>query len=446
MEGFNTTVLFTALPQMSHSLGVAPTQLSLAVSSYIVSLAVFIPISGWIADRFGARRVYCSALLAFIIGSALCGLSTNLPMLVAMRVLQGFGGAMMTPVGRLILARSFPKDQLIIAMNYMAIPGQMGLLLGPAIGGFVTTYLSWHWIFFLNVPVGLLAIGLTLRLIADIQVPRPPRFDILGFVIMGFGLAFTQLALEYVGRPLVSIPTQLALFGVAAAILLLYLHHARRAPHPVLDLALFGIRTFSVSVGAGSLARIGLTSIGFILPLLFQMGFGLDAFHSGLLVCVLAIGSILMRFGVPTLLRSWGLPRVLATNAVVLGLMIIGFCSFRASTPVWFLVAYIFAFGFLRSVQFSALNALSYADLHAEIMGRGTSLSSVAQRLAQSAGIGIAATLLAIASAGTGKVTVADFTPVFIAIGIIELTSLFGILRLAPSDGMGLTGHRMRGA
>jgi EmrB/QacA subfamily drug resistance transporter len=445
MEGLDSSIIGTSLPQIAQSLAVSPQALSMAITGYLLSLAVFIPMSGWIADRFGARKVFCAAIVIFTIGSTLCGFATNLEMLVAMRILQGFGGAMMTPVGRLILARSFPKEELMIAMNYMGIPALVGPMLGPVVGGFITTYFSWHWIFFINIPIGIVLVALTLRLIDDIAMPRPPAFDFKGFVIVGCGLACAQLTIESLGRDIVPVWGQAALFVLAVVILLTYWRHARSRPNPVLDLTLFRIRTFRVSVTWGGVSRIGIGAVPFLLPLLFQVGFGLDALHSGLLTFVTTVGAFLMRLGIPKIMRALGLRLVLMGNAGILGAMLAGFALFRAETPHWFVLAYLFVFGFLRSVQFSSLGVMSYADLSHEMMSRGTSIAAVAQRLSMSTGVGLAATLLSLI-VGDGALTTSTFAPVFIIIGLTEFVAIWGFGTLSASDGAQISGYRTRPA
>jgi EmrB/QacA subfamily drug resistance transporter len=444
MEGLDSSIIGTSLPQIAQSLRVSPQALSMAITGYLLSLAVFIPISGWIADRFGARKVYCAAIVIFTIGSALCGFATNLETLVAMRILQGFGGAMMTPVGRLILARTFPKEQLMIAMNYMGIPALVGPMLGPVIGGFITTYFSWHWIFFINIPIGILLVALTLWLIDDTAMPRPPAFDFKGFVIVGCGLACAQLAIESLGREIVPAWVQAALFVLATIVLLAYWRHARSRPNPVLDLTLLRIRTFRVSVTWGSLSRVGIGAVPFLLPLLFQVGFGLDALHSGLLTFVTTVGAFLMRVGIPKIVRTLGLRLVLMGNAGILGAMLAGFALFRAETPHWIVLTYLFVFGFLRSVQFSSLGVMNYADLSLEMMSRGTSIAAVAQRLSMSAGVGIAATLLSLLVDSRASLTTSDFAPVFVIIGLTELAAIWGFRTLSSSDGAQVSGYRKR--
>jgi len=295
MDGLDSSIISTSLPQMAQSFQVSPSQMSAAITSYLISLAIFIPISGWIADRFGARFVFCSAIGFFTLGSVLCGLSETLSALVMSRIVQGFGGAMMTPVGRLILTRTFPKDQLMKAMSYYMLPGMLGPTMGPLVGGFITTYFSWHWNFFINVPIGFVGIALALKFVPDIRMPRPSAFDIPGFLIIAFGLGIGQFAIENLGRHTLDPVTETLLIAGAASILLGYSFYAARQPNPVLDLRMFRGRTFSVAVLAGNVIRAGIATVPFLMPLLLQVGFGLNPFQSGLLTFPNTAGAMSMR-------------------------------------------------------------------------------------------------------------------------------------------------------
>ncbi|MDB5405748.1 MAG: transporter, partial [Rhodospirillales bacterium] len=296
----------------------------------------------------------------------------------------------------------------------------------------------------INIPIGIVLVGLTLWLIGDIAMPRPPAFDFKGFVIVGCGLACAQLAIESLGREMVPAWAQAGLFVLAILILFAYWRHARSRANPVLDLTLLRIRTFRVSVTWGSISRIGIGAVPFLLPLLFQVGFGLDALHSGLLTFVTTVGAFLMRVGIPKIVRALGLRLVLIGNAALLGIMLAGFSLFRADTPHWIVLAYLFVFGFLRSVQFSSLGVMNYADLTPEMMSRGTSIAAVAQRLSMSAGVGIAATLLSLIVGPSASPTTSDFAPVFIIIGLTEFVAIWGFGKLSASDGAQISGHRHR--
>ncbi len=444
MSQLDSTIIATSIPQMAHSLGVGPLRLNVAITSYLITLAVFIPISGWIADRFGPRRVFCSALILFSAGSVLCGLSTSLTMLVATRIVQGLGGAMMTPVGRLILIRSFPKDQLITAMNYVSIPALIGPTMGPLVGGVLTTYMSWRWIFYINVPIGVIGVLLTQRFIEDFSVPPPPKFDFSGFIVAGSGLGLFAVGTEYLGRRMIPAAADAGLFAAAVILLVGYVWHARRVAHPVLDLRLLRVRSFRAATLAGGLSRFAIGAVPFLLPLLLQVGFGLDPLHSGLLTFVTSLGAMVNKTIVRKVLRTLGFRRLLAFNGVLLGAMICGLAMLRVDTPHVLIWGYLLAFGFVRSVQLTSINALGYADLTPEIMSKGTSIASVAQQLSMSLGVAIGATLLALNVGASGHITAADFRPVFLIIGALPMLAIFEFLTLDPATGAHVTGHRQR--
>ena len=441
MNQLDSTIIATSIPQIAHTLGESPLRLNLAITAYLISLAVFIPISGWIADRFGARRVFCCAITLFTLSSALCGLADSLAMLVGMRILQGLGGAMMTPVGRLILIRSFPKDQLVTAMSYASMPALIGPTIGPIVGGFLTEYISWRWIFFINIPIGLLGILLSLRFIRNFRQPSSPNFDFGGFLLVGFGLALLELAIEYLGRNMVPVGVEAALFAAAILMLLLYAWHAMKRSDPVLDLTLFRLRSFRTSTLAGGLCRLAIGGVPFLLPLQLQLGFGLDPLHAGFLTFVTSIGAMAMKTVVRRVLKHIGFRRLLAYNGVLLGFTIAGIGAFTATSPHWLLLVYLLAYGFVRSVQFTSVTVLGYADLTPPIMSKGTSMSSVIQQLCNSFGVAISATMLSLLVGPQGHPDQHDFQLVFVAVGLFPILAMFDFLRLRPEDGAQVSGR-----
>jgi EmrB/QacA subfamily drug resistance transporter len=441
MEGLDSTMIAVAIPDMARSLGEFPLRLNLVITTYLLSLAVFIPLSGWIADRLGARVVFCAAITIFATGSALCGLSTSLPMMLAMRVIQGFGGAMMTPVGRLILLRSFPRSGLVSAMNWMTIPAMIGPTVGPIVGGFLTTYFSWRAIFYLNVPIGVIGVVLALYLIENFRAPAPTAFDLRGFFIAGFGLALFQLAIENVGRPIVPGALGASFFVAAFAILGLYGWHARQREDPILDLRLLRIRTFRIGTVNGSLCRMGLDATPFLLPLLFQVGFGLSPLQSGLMTFSSSLGAMLVRTFSGLFLRLFGFRRLLVGNACFAAAVTAACGLLRVNTPVWLVVLLLLVSGCVRSIQYLGLNTVSYADVPASLLSKSTSVGGVAQQLARGFGIAVGAALLALI-AGPAHVTVEDFSLAFFLIALIPLSSALGFLRLSPVDGAEVSGHR----
>jgi EmrB/QacA subfamily drug resistance transporter len=445
MEGLDSTIIAVSIPDMAKSLGESPLRLSLVITTYLISLAVFIPVSGWIADRYGTRRVFCAAIATFALGSALCGFADGLPTLVAMRVLQGFGGAMMTPVGRLILLRSFPRSRFVTAMNYMTIPAMIGPTVGPIIGGFLTTYASWRWIFYVNIPMGLLGVVMSWRLVEDFRAPAPLRFDVTGFFIVGIGLACLEFAIENVGRPVVPPVFGIVFFSAALVLLLLYRRHARRTDNPVLDLSLFRVRTFRIGTASGSVCRMGLDAVPFLLPLLFQVGFGLSALQSGLLAFTSSLGAMLVRTYSRALLRLFGFRRLLIGNACLAAVSTAGFALLGPATPAAVIAGCVFVSGCLRSIQYLGLNTISYADVPSHLLSRSTSVGGVAQQLARGFGVALGASLLALVAGGE-SVGAGDFRVVLALIALIPLVSVLGFRGLGPLDGAEVSGNRRSAA
>lgn len=442
MEQLDATIVTTAIPDMARSLHVAPLQMNLTITAYVLSLAVFMPLSGWIADRFGARRVFAAALVVFTVASALCGLADSLRALVAMRVLQGFGGAMMTPVGRLVLLRAFPRSQLVTAMTYMTVPAVIGPALGPILGGLLTTYASWRWVFYVNIPIGMVGVLLALRFVEDTRADRQARFDVPGFLLCGAGLGLLQFAFE-VGRLL---PPWAVSGLLAAGVLLLaaYVPYARYRPDAVLDLSLFAIRTFRVSTLAGGLSRVGVNAVPFMLPLLFQIGFGLSPVQSGSLTFVSSLGTLVVRPASAWLMRRFGYRGLLSANGVLCAAIIASFALVQPTTPHWLVFLMILLFGVARSTQFMTTNTLTYADTPPGKLSRSTSLGGVVQQLTVSFGVSIAAALLGVI-AGPGRLPdVGDFHDAFLVVALITLASAPGFLRLRPEDGAQVSGYRSR--
>ncbi len=444
MENLDSSVLATAIPKIAESFGEPPLQISLAITSYLVSLAVFMPISGWIADRFGTRTVFSTAIAIFTVGSALSGLSTGLPMLIATRVLQGLGGAMMTPVGRLILLRSFPRDRIVTAMMYMSLPAMIGPTAGPVVGGFFATYFTWRWIFYINIPIGLIGILLVRRFIAEHREDTAGSFDFFGFALCAFGLASLQIALQVLARPVGYAGFAIGLFVVAVVLIALYVRHAYRTEHPAVDLSVLRVRTFRIGVLSGSVCRIGLNAAPFLLPLMFQLGFGLNPMQSGSLTFVTTVGAMAMRPTARVILRTFGFRRLLIGNLLLAAAATAGLALFRADTSHVIVVAYLLVFGFLRSTQYIGINTLSYADMPPSLTSRATSIGGIAQQLSQSFGVAIAASLLAAVVGHDRPIAAGDFPPVFVIVALIAISSLFGFSRLKPTDGVEVSGFKPR--
>jgi EmrB/QacA subfamily drug resistance transporter len=444
MEQIDSTIITTAIPQMARELDTTVLRMNLAITAYVLTLAVFIPVSGWFADRFGARRIFTLALLVFTVSSVLCGMAESFGMLVATRALQGLGGAMMTPVGRLILLRSFPRSQLFTAMIYMSFPALLGPVIGPLLGGLLTSYVSWRWIFFINIPFGIAGIALALRYIGETRSSNPVRFDFQGFLLVGAGLALVQFAIENMSRPFV--PVAVLIGGIVLAVLLFagFVRHARNTQHPAVDLTLYRFRSFRISTVFGGLCRIGINGVPFLLPLMLQVGFGMSPIQSGSLTFFTAVGALAIRPISTPLLRGLGFDRVLIGSAVVGSAVIAGFALITPQTPQWVMAIYIIVFGLVRSVQFMSSNTLSYSDMPAEQLSRATSLGGVMQQLTVSFGVSFAATLLGLAAEAGHVLTVADFHQVFLLIAIIPLLGIPGFLFLKPEDGAKVSGHVRR--
>jgi EmrB/QacA subfamily drug resistance transporter len=445
MEQLDSTIIITAVPDIAKSLATTPVRMNLAVTTYILTLAMFIPVSGWFADRFGARRIFTLSLFLFTLGSILCGMATSFPMLIATRALQGFGGAMMTPVGRLILIRSFPRSQLVTAMTYMTLPAIIGPVIGPILGGFLTTYLSWRWIFWVNLPFGIIGIIMALRYVEDTDRDDSLKFDFPGFVMVGLGCVLLQYGIENVGRPTIPVPAIAAVLVAAFLLLAGFVRYARTATSPAVDLTLFRLRTFRVGTLAGGICRIGLNGVPFLLPLMLQVGFGLSPIVSGSLTFVSALSALAVRPVSARLLRLYGFDRVLTWSAVFGAAIVAGFALIGPDTPRWIILVYVFVFGIARAAQFMTSNTLSYSDTPAAQLSRATSLGGVLQQLSVSFGVSIAAMLLGLVTLDGSPLTPEKFHITFLIMAIIPLLGLPGFLRLRPEDGKQVSGHIRRG-
>jgi EmrB/QacA subfamily drug resistance transporter len=387
MEALDTTILNTAVPTIALALKVSPLSMKAVLASYTLSLAVFIPISGWIADRFGTRRVFASAIGIFTIGSILCGLSGNIHWLVASRILQGCGGAMMLPVGRLTMVRTFAKFELIRAMSFVAIPGLIGPMLGPLAGGLIVGHFHWSVIFFVNVPIGLTGLYLVYRHLPDYREQRTYPLDIVGLILFGSGIALLSYVLEVFGEHTLSGREMLGLVAISALLLAGYGLHTTRIAHPLLRLTLFGIRTFRAAVSGSFFTRLGIGGIPFLLPLLYQVGFGFSAIQSGLLMMPQALAAMSLKLTMPRILTRFGYRQVLISNTVILGLLILLFATVGVGTPVWLIVVQLFCFGFFTSLQYTSMNTLVYADVTDAQTSSASTIASTAQQMSISFGV-----------------------------------------------------------
>ena len=445
MENTDATVIATSLPAMAADLGQDPVILKLAFTTYLLALTVFIPVSGWCADRFGARNVFRAAIAVFTLGSIACGLSTSLEGLIAARFLQGMGGAMMVPVGRLIILRTVAKSEIVGALAMLTMPALIGPLLGPPIGGFITTYFHWRWIFWINVPVGILGMVLATLHMPDIRQEGVPPLDAFGFLLSGLGLSALVFGATVFGRDVLPAHGAPVLIGIGLVLTSLYVLHARRSANPILDLDLLRFATFRSGVMGGSLFRIGVGAIPFLLPLMLQLGFKMTPFQSGSLTCAAALGALTMKFTAARILKRFGFRTVLLFNAVVSAATLAVQGLFTPQTPLLLILAVLLAGGFFRSLQFTSLNALSYSDIPAREMGSATSLYSVAQQLSLAAGVVCAASVLEFAQylRGDLMLSVTDFAYAFFAVAFISALSAFLHLKLAPDAGSEVSGRRV---
>jgi EmrB/QacA subfamily drug resistance transporter len=443
MQNLDSTVLATALPAMARGFGEDPVRMNIALTSYLLSLAVFIPASGWMADRFGARRIFRAAILVFTLGSVLCGRAPNLGFLVGARILQGLGGAMMVPVGRLLLLRTVQKSELVAAMAWLTMPALVGPIAGPPLGGFIVTYWDWRWIFYINVPIGLAGILLVTWFIAEVREPRPDPFDGVGLVFSGISLSCLMFALEFFGRSVMPTAFTATLFGAGLVAGAAYLRHARRHPKPILDLTLFQIPTFGVSVLAGSLFRLGIGALPFLLPLLIQIGFEETAAQSGMITFASAAGALVMKPATQGLLRWIGFRPTLLWNGALSAVLLSVCAAFRPGWPLWAIYAVLLLGGLVRSLQFTAYNSIAFADIPRERMSAASSLYSTFQQLSLTLGIALGAAALEFASwaGGHARPTLGDFTFAFLVVGIASGLAAPCALLLPPEAGEELAGR-----
>jgi EmrB/QacA subfamily drug resistance transporter len=444
MENMDATIIATSLPAIAADINANPLALKLAITSYLLSLAVFIPASGWTADRFGARTVFSTAVAVFMVGSIGCALASSLEGFVVARIIQGMGGAMMTPVGRLVVVRSVDKHKLVDAMAWLTMPALVGPIIGPPIGGFITTYASWHWIFIINVPIGMVGIVLALRYIEDVRVEGLERFDLLGAGLAGAGVAGIAFGLSVAGLGMIP-PMVVTGLVVAGAIFMgAYLVHSRNVPVPVLDFALLRIATLRANVVAGSLFRLGIGSLSFLLPLMLQLGFNYSPFESGLLTFTSAVGAFTMKSLAARIIRRFGFRRILIANALISSCFTAACALFTPATPFLLMVLVLLIGGFFRSLQFTATNTIAYADVEPRVMSRATSLVSVAQQISIALGVGVGALCveLAVQFNGGTMITADDFRPAFLVISVIAASSAILFWTLPPDAGASMSNRQ----
>ncbi|HYQ05790.1 MAG TPA: DHA2 family efflux MFS transporter permease subunit [Xanthobacteraceae bacterium] len=444
MENMDSTVISTSLPAIAAALGTNPLALKLAVTSYLLSLAIFIPASGWTADRYGTRNVFRAAIAVFVLGSIGCAASHSLQEFVLARIVQGMGGAMMTPVGRLIMVRSIDKRRLLNAMALVTIPALIGPICGPPLGGFITTYASWHWIFLINVPIGIVGMALASRFIANIRVERPDPFDFIGFLLSGCAIAGLAFGLSAMGLEFLPTSVVASLLAVGAVSAVGYLIHAGRTPAPILDLNLFRLPTFRASIFGGFLFRLGIGALPFLLPLLLQVGFHLTPFESGLITFTTALGSMFMKAAVASVLHRFGYRNVLIYNALISSAFLMACASFVQGMPFAAMIAILLSGGFFRSLQFTSINTIAYAEIEPAKMSRATAMVAAAQQLSLSTGVAVGALVveLTLRLRHSTSMGINDFPPAFLFVGLLSASAVFIFMRLPHDAGAELSGRK----
>lgn len=436
MENLDASVISTSLPEIARDLGTSPIHLKLALTSYLLALAIFIPASGWAADRYGARRVFRWAIFIFALGSVACGASNSLGWLVAARILQGIGGSMMVPVGRLIVLRTTPKGDLVNGLAWLTVPALVGPVVGPLVGGYITTYWDWRWIFWINIPIAVLGLVLVTIFIPQIKSDIIRTFDFKGFVLLGPGLGAFLTGITLAGLNLSS-PLWMAGFTLGGlALVFAYTRHARRVAAPLMDLRLLSIPTFRLAAVGGTFFRVAGGSLPFLMPLMFQLGFGMNPLQSGALTFATGAGALFMKFATKRILDRWGFRTVLIVNAVVSSGLLMLPALFTVTTPWLVVVGILFLGGIGRSLQFTSINAMAYSEVPDTRMSSATSFNSVLQQLSRAMGITVAAFgLQGVAAAQGGAITAATFPPVFVLMSAISVISVLFFLRLARDAG-----------
>ena len=439
MEQLDSTIVNTAVPAMAVSLGVTPLSLKAVVASYILSLAVCIPISGWMADRYGTRRVFSIAVAVFTLSSILCSISLNVPMLVCARVLQGVGAAMMMPVGRLAVIRTFSKGELLTAMNFVIIPALIGPLLGPTVGGLIVHFLSWREIFFVNVPVGIAAQFLIYKHMPDYRGDATHPLDVLGLILFGSGMGLLSWLLEIFGEHQITTVHFIVLFALSILLLVGYILHAKTLPFPLLRLNLFRIRTFRVSVVGGFITRLGVGGMPFLLPLLYQLGLGLPAWQSGLMMMPTAIAAMCMKLFSVRILRRLGYRTVLMLNTFLIGLTICAYSFVTPGMPIAVILLIGFCQGFFNSLQFSSMNSMAYSNTEQKDSSMASTIASAFQQLSLSFGLAfgsiIAAWFLGDLPQSDQTAIISALHHAFRALGGITIASSLMFATLKQGDG-----------
>jgi EmrB/QacA subfamily drug resistance transporter len=440
MQGLDTTAVNTAIPTMAHSFNTDVVHLSAGVTSYLIALAIFIPVSGWIADRYGTRKVFCLSIILFVLASALCGLSQNLTQFIAFRIFQGMAGAMMTPVGRLAVLKTTPKEKLVTAMAYITWPALVAPILGPLVGGYLTTYWSWHWIFYLNIPISIACV-----LLAWYHIPNnideddlKKRFDAVGFALSGLALAGFMYGVELLSRKEVPYYVSFIIILISIGLLFFNIRYSRHISNPLIDYSIIRIPTYKVTIFTGSLSRMVIGVAPYLIPLMFQEGFGLNPFQSGMLFLATMAGNLAMKPATIWVMRHYNFRTVLIANGFLVALFTFFTSLLLPTTPIWLIVLVMFLSGMFRSMQFSAITTLAFADIPQKKMTSANTLYSTVQQMSTGMGIAMGAVFLRFSNMINGSTehyTVSDFHLAFIFVTILGLLSLYGFTKLTPNAG-----------
>ncbi|WP_336997432.1 multidrug transporter subunit MdtD [Leclercia sp. M50] len=441
MQALDATILNTALPAIAQSLNRSPLAMQSAIISYTLTVAMLIPVSGWLADRFGTRRIFMLAVTLFTLGSLACALSSSLGELVVFRVIQGIGGAMMMPVARLALLRAYPRSELLPVLNFVTMPGLVGPILGPVLGGVLVTWASWHWIFLINIPIGIAGLFYARKFMPNFTTPRR-KFDMGGFFLFGLSLVLFSSGMELFGEKVVATWLAISIIFGGIVLFLLYIRHARRHPTPLISLSLFNTRTFSVGIAGNIASRLGTGCVPFLMPLMLQVGFGYPALIAGCMMAPTAVGSILAKSGVTQLLRRLGYRRTLVGVTIFIGVMIAQFSLQSAALPVWLLILPLFVLGMAMSIQFTSMNTITLADLNDENASGGNSVLAVTQQLSISLGVAVSAAVLRFYEGFDSTNTVEQFHFTFITMGVLTVISALVFMLLKPKDGRNLIKDR----
>ena len=443
MQTLTATVISNALPTMARSLHEDPLSMNLAITMFLLASAVFLPVSGWVADKFGAKRIFMVSMVLFATASMACGFAQTLNQLVAARLFQGMASAMMVPVGRLVLLRTTPKSELVGAMSVLTMPALLGPVIGPVLGGFIVTYWDWRWIFFINLPVAIAGVALVRAYVPNVKEQAVSPIDVLGILLTGIGLAGLIFGFENLGRGALPPGVVAALFLLGAASLGLYGLHARNNPHAIIDLSIFRLATFRASVIGGGFMRVAMGATPFLLAMLLQIGFGMSAFSAGLMTFISAAGALVMKTTAPPILRRFGFRTVLSVNAAIVAVSFMAYGLFKPTTPHLVLMSVLAIGGFFRSLQFTSLNGMAFAEIEQDQMSRASTTSSMVQQLVQSIGAGMAATLLHMLMLAHHQkhITAETIAPAFVIMGAVTFISFFFFIRLPKNAGDEMNGR-----